>query len=59
LPRILSDPEESKDLSQGVFLNILRYKAKLKEVKNMGLWITKITTNLCINRLRKAEGKGF
>jgi len=52
--RILKDEEEALDAVQDVFLNLVRWEAKLHDKFPSSLLYT-MATNVCLNRLRKKK----
>jgi RNA polymerase sigma-70 factor (ECF subfamily) len=53
--RILADDDAAKDVTQEVFLRAIRVDTKdAFEASPMG-WLYRVTTNLCLNRLRDAK----
>jgi RNA polymerase sigma-70 factor (ECF subfamily) len=54
---LLGDGEEARDMVQEVFLRAVRSAAAFRGEASPTTWLYRITTNLCLNRLRdrKAE----
>lgn len=50
--RLLGDPEEARDLSQDVFLQIYRTLGSFAGRSSLKTWIYRIVVNQCRNRLR-------
>jgi RNA polymerase sigma-70 factor (ECF subfamily) len=49
---ILGDDEEARDATQEVFLRAMHASEKLGAVDSPIAWLYRVTTNLCLNRLR-------
>lgn len=49
---ILGDEEQARDLVQEVFVQVLEKKGGFRGEASPMTWIYRITTNLCLNRLR-------
>jgi RNA polymerase sigma-70 factor, ECF subfamily len=49
---ILGDRDAAKDVMQEVFLQAIDYGSKFLEVESPIYWLHRVTTNLCLNRLR-------
>ncbi|HET7746781.1 MAG TPA: sigma-70 family RNA polymerase sigma factor [Vicinamibacteria bacterium] len=50
--RLLGDPEEARDLSQDVFLQVYRTLARFQGRSTLKTWIYRIVVNQCRNRQR-------
>jgi RNA polymerase sigma-70 factor (ECF subfamily) len=50
--RLLGDPEEAKDLSQDVFLQVYRMLGRFEGRSSLKTWIYRIVVNQCRNRQR-------
>jgi RNA polymerase sigma-70 factor (ECF subfamily) len=50
--RLLGDPEAARDVLQDVFLRALRARPAVSAGGTLGGWLHRITTNLCLDRLR-------
>ena len=50
--RLLGDPEEAKDLSQEVFIQVYRRLSTFEGRSSLKTWIYRIVLNRCRNRLR-------
>lgn len=53
--RMISDKEEVHDVSQEVFVRLYKSLEKYNPEYKMSTWIVKITTNLCLDTLRKKK----
>lgn len=53
--KMIPDREEVNDVSQEVFIRIYRSLDKYNPEYKMSTWIVKITTNLCLDTLRKKK----
>jgi RNA polymerase sigma-70 factor (ECF subfamily) len=49
---ILRNEEEAKDVCQDVFLKLAESYTTLRDADKLTAWIFRVTTNLCIDRLR-------
>jgi RNA polymerase sigma-70 factor (ECF subfamily) len=49
---ILRDPAAAEDATQEVFLRAMRSRADLDALGSVPMWLNRITTNLCLNRVR-------
>jgi RNA polymerase sigma-70 factor, ECF subfamily len=52
--RMLSDRHEAEDLAQETFLQLHRRLAMIESETHLLFWLRKVTTNLAIDRLRRA-----
>lgn len=50
---ILRNQAESEDVVQDTFLRVLEHKKKLPEVRDLRVWLVRITWNLAIDRRRR------
>ena len=50
---ILRNRAESEDVVQDVFLRVLEHRLKLPEVRDLRVWLVRITWNLAIDRRRR------
>ncbi|MDI3533885.1 MAG: polymerase sigma-70 factor, subfamily [Thermosediminibacterales bacterium] len=55
--RMLGDYEEAGDVSQEVFLRIYKSIESFKGNSSLATWIYRVTTNMCIDQLRRKKGK--
>mgnify|MGYP005758683759 CR=1 FL=1 len=55
--RVFKNPEDAKDISQDVFIKIYKNLDKFDNKSSFSTWIYRITTNTCIDELRKRKGK--
>jgi RNA polymerase sigma-70 factor (ECF subfamily) len=49
----LHDEHESEDVAQEIFLKVYRSIQELQDILAFNAWIKRITTNSCLDRLRK------
>lgn len=49
---LLGQPEEAKDVMQDVFIQAITQGAGFEGRSQVSTWLYKITTNLCLNRIR-------
>ncbi len=54
---ILGDHHEAEDISQEVFIKVFRSLKNFRRHSKMSSWIYQITTNSCIDALRKRKSK--
>ena len=54
---ILDDHQEAEDISQEVFIKVFRSLKNFRRNSKMSSWIYQITTNTCIDTLRKRKSK--
>jgi RNA polymerase sigma-70 factor (ECF subfamily) len=52
---ILADPAEAEDAAQEVLLLVMTKGAQFRGASDPGTWIYRVTTNLCLNRLREGR----
>jgi RNA polymerase sigma-70 factor, ECF subfamily len=50
--RLLGDQEAARDATQEVFLRVLQGSGKTPPLPTPTAWLYRVTTNLCLNRLR-------
>jgi RNA polymerase sigma-70 factor, ECF subfamily len=50
--KLLGDKEAARDATQEVFVRALRGSAKVPSLPTPTAWLYRVTTNLCLNRLR-------
>jgi len=55
--RIMSNPDDAKDISQEVLIKIYRNIDKCKDIKSFKSWVYAIINNACIDEIRKRKGK--
>jgi RNA polymerase sigma-70 factor (ECF subfamily) len=55
---ILGDGDAAKDATQEVFLRAMNAQAELAAVRSPIAWLYRVTTNLCLTRIRDAERRG-
>ena len=55
--RLLSDRDEAEDASQEVFLKVFRSIKDFKSESKFSTWIYRVTTNVCLDILRKRKDK--
>ncbi len=53
--KMISDREEANDVSQEVFIRLYKSLEKYNPEYKMSTWIVKITSNLCLDTLRKKK----
>ena len=53
--RMLGNREDAEDATQDVFLRIYRSIEKFRGESKITTWIYSITSNVCIDRLRKLQ----
>ena len=56
--RIVGDREEAKDLTQEVFLRAFSAPPEPRAEMGVRPWLYRVATNLCLNHLRGAGGRG-
>lgn len=52
---ILGDGEAAQDATQEVFLRAMNARSELAKVSSPIAWLYRVTTNLCITRIRETE----
>lgn len=55
--RIVGNPEDAADMVQEALIRIFRSIAKFKEQSSFSTWIYRITTNVCLDELRRRKNK--
>ncbi len=55
--RMMNHSEDAKDISQEVFLKAYRNIKNFDERSKFSTWLYRITTNTCIDEMRKRKGK--
>ena len=55
--RLMGNTEDAKDMSQEVLIKIYKNLDKCKEIKYLKSWIYTVTTNTCIDEIRKRKNK--
>lgn len=55
--RMMNHSEDAKDISQEVFIKAYRNISNFDERSTFSTWIYRITTNTCIDEMRKRKGK--
>lgn len=55
--RMMNHSEDAKDLSQEVFLKAYKNLEKFDERSSFSTWLYRITTNTCIDEMRRRKGK--
>ena len=53
LGRMLGDPVEAEDLTQGVFVQVFRSAHRYRESARFSTWLYTIARTLCLNELRR------
>jgi len=53
--QFIGDKEEAEDLAIEVFLKVYQARGKYKPKAKFTTWLYKITTNLCLNKIREKE----
>lgn len=53
--RMIGNPEDASELAQEVFIRIYRSLANFKEEASFSTWIYRITTNVCLDEIRKRK----
>ena len=53
--RLVTDLSEAEDLTQDIFVSIFSDIKKLKEIEQLGAWLTRIAINKSISHLRKKK----
>jgi RNA polymerase sigma-70 factor (ECF subfamily) len=47
----------AEDVTHDVFVKLLEYLPRLEETEDVGGWLYRVATNLCISRLRREQSK--
>jgi RNA polymerase sigma-70 factor (ECF subfamily) len=55
--RMLQDGEEALDAAQDVFLKVYRSLSSFKSESKFSTWLYRVTTNVCLDLLRKRKDK--
>jgi len=55
--RMIGDYEDANDLAQEVFIRIYKSIKGFKEQSSFSTWVYRITTNVCLDELRKRKNK--
>ncbi len=55
--RIVGNPDDAADMVQEALIRIFRSIAKFKEQSSFSTWIYRITTNVCLDELRRRKNK--
>ena len=55
--RLLGDPSEAEDVAQTVFLRAFERFETLRESPAVGGWLRTVTTNLCLNHLKRVRSR--
>ncbi|MFC1572698.1 sigma-70 family RNA polymerase sigma factor, partial [Candidatus Eisenbacteria bacterium] len=55
--RMLRNEEEARDAVQEAFLRVHRALASFDQNRKFSTWVLRITTNLCIDRIRRRKGR--
>lgn len=55
--RMIGDYEDASELAQEVFIKIFKSIRNFKEESTFSTWVYKITTNVCLDELRKRKNK--
>src|SRR5687767_7015316 len=50
--RMLSDPQDAQDATQETFLRVYQALGRFNGRYQLGAWITRIATNVCLDHLR-------
>jgi RNA polymerase sigma-70 factor, ECF subfamily len=56
--RLLGDRQEAKDAYQETFLKVFRTMGQFRQQSGFYVWILRIASNVCIDRLRKRRKSG-
>jgi RNA polymerase sigma-70 factor, ECF subfamily len=52
---ILRNDSEAEDAMQDVFVKVVRHYSRFREESSPATWLYRITTNVCLNRIRDAR----
>ena len=55
--KMMGNPEDANDLAQESFIRVFKSIDKFKEQSSFSTWIYRITTNICLDELRKRKNK--
>ncbi len=55
----VKNPEEAKDLTQDIFVNVYRAMPTLREESKFSAWLYRIAVNKCRNRYNRLSRRGF
>ncbi len=55
--RIVGNPDDAADMVQEALIRIFRSIVKFKEQSSFSTWIYRITTNVCLDELRRRKSK--
>jgi len=55
--KMLGNKEDAYDMSQEVFIRVYRSIDKFKEQASLSTWIYKITTNACLDEIRRRKNR--
>lgn len=55
--RMIGNPEDANDLAQEVFIRIFKSIGSFKEQSAFSTWIYRITTNVCLDELRRRKNR--
>jgi len=55
--RMIGDYDDASDVAQEVFIRIFRSIKNFKEQSSFSTWVYRITTNVCLDELRKRKNK--
>lgn len=55
----LGNMEDAEDLSQEIFLEIIRSMTSFRQTSTLATWINRITVNKSINALKKKQSRGI
>lgn len=55
--RIMTNPDDARDVSQEVLIKIYKNISKCNDIKTFKSWIYTIINNTCIDEIRKRKGK--
>jgi RNA polymerase sigma-70 factor (ECF subfamily) len=53
--RMLSNADDASDVAQEVFLKVFKSIANFKEESSLSTWIYRITTNVCLDEMRRRK----
>lgn len=56
--RLLMNSEDAKDAAQEVFLRLHRSLSELREEADLTPWLRRVTTNICIDWMRRSKSTG-